>query len=92
MEDEYEKSYYEEMSHMMKSSSISFGDLQGEESIVYNENDDVKVDWVLPIIQEDIIYKNFILQLKSKHISEKMEADLVIKNCEYDVGELILLN
>ena len=30
MEDEYEESDYKEISHMMKSSSISLSDLQGE--------------------------------------------------------------
>jgi len=43
---------------MMESSSISLGDLQGEEFTVDNENKDVKGDWVLLIIQKDIIYKN----------------------------------
>ena len=30
MKDEYEESNYEKTSHMMKSSSISLGDLQGK--------------------------------------------------------------
>ena len=33
LEDEYEESDYEEISHMMKSSPISLDDLQGEEFI-----------------------------------------------------------
>jgi len=57
LEDEYEESDYEETSHMMKSNSISLGDLQGEELIIDNENEDVKGGWVLPIIQKDMIYK-----------------------------------
>jgi len=35
---------------MMESSSISLGDLQGEQFTVDNENEDVRGDWVLPII------------------------------------------
>ena len=42
LEDEYEESNYEETSYMMESSSLSLGDLQGEESIVDNKNKDVK--------------------------------------------------
>ena len=58
-EDEYEETEYEESSHMMKSSEISLGDLQGEEFTVDNEiKNDVKGDWVIPIIQKDVIYKN----------------------------------
>ena len=45
---------------MMESSTISLDDLQGEEFIVNNENEDVKGDWVLPIIQKDMIYKKSI--------------------------------
>jgi len=40
---------------MMENSSISLSDLQGEEFIVDNENEDVKGDWVLLIIQKDMI-------------------------------------
>jgi len=47
-EDKYEESDYEETSHIMKSSSISLGNLQGEEFII--DNEDLKGDWVLPII------------------------------------------
>ena len=57
LEDEHEKRDNEETSHMMESSWISLGDLQGEEFIVDNENEDVKVDQVFLIIQKDIIYK-----------------------------------
>jgi len=64
---------------MMESSAISLSDLQGEEFTVDNENEDVKGDWVLPIIQKDIIYKKSIFQLKSKYICEMMEGDLQIK-------------
>ena len=49
---------------MMKSSSVSLGDLQGEEFVVDNDHDEVKGDWVLPIIQKDMSYKKFIFQLK----------------------------
>jgi len=35
---------------MMESSVISLGELQGEEFIVDNENEDIKGDWILPII------------------------------------------
>jgi len=45
---------------MMESSSISLGDLQGEEFTVDKENEDVKRDWILPIIQKDMIYKKSI--------------------------------
>ena len=61
LEDEYEESDYEETSHLMKSGSISLRDLQGEEFIIDNENDDAKGDSTIPIIQKDMIYKNFIL-------------------------------
>ena len=50
LQDEYEESDYEETSHMMESSSISLDELQGEEFIIDNESEDVKVDWVFPII------------------------------------------
>ena len=46
----YEESDYEETSHMIESSSISLGNLQGEEFVVDNENEEVKGNWVLPII------------------------------------------
>ena len=49
---------------MIKSSSISLGDPQGEEFIVDNENGDVKGDWVLPIIQKDMIYEKIHLSIK----------------------------
>ena len=64
--DEEEETDYKETSHMMESNSISLGDLQGEEFIVDNENEDVKGDWVFPIIQKDMIYKKSIFQLKGK--------------------------
>ena len=35
---------------MMKSSSISLEDLQVEEFVIDNENEDIKGDWVIPII------------------------------------------
>ena len=41
----------------MEDSSISLGDLQGEEFVVDNDHEEVKGDWVLPIIQKNIIYK-----------------------------------
>ena len=53
-----------------------------------NENEDVKGDWVLPIVQKDMIYKKSIFQLKRKYACEMMEGDLEIKDCEYDVGEV----
>ena len=43
---------------MMKNSSISLGDLQGEKFTVDNKNEDVKGDWVLPIIQKILYIKN----------------------------------
>ena len=58
VEDEYEESDYEETNHMKKSGSISLGDLQGEEFIIDNDSEEVKGDWILPIIQKDIIYKS----------------------------------
>ena len=76
----------------MESSSISLDDLQGEEFVVDNENEEVKGDWVLPIIQKDMMYKKFIFQLLSKYVCEMMEGDLEIKDCEYDVGEVNLIN
>ena len=74
MEDE--ESDYEEMSHMMGSSWISLGVLQGEQCIVDNENENVKGDWVLPIIQKEMIYKKSIFQLKSKYVCKTREGDL----------------
>ena len=50
MDNEYEESDYEETSHMMESSSVSLGDLQGERFIVDNDHEEVKEDWVIPII------------------------------------------
>jgi len=47
MEDEYE-----ETSHMMESSSISFGNLLGKEFVIDNKNRYVKGNWVLPIIRK----------------------------------------
>ena len=82
LDNEYEKSYYKETSHMMKSSSVSLGDLQGEEFVVDNGNEEVKGDYVLLIIQKDMIYKKSIFQLKSKYVCEMMEGDLKIKDCE----------
>jgi len=44
VEDEYDESDYEETSHMMKSSSIRFGDFQGEKFTIDIDNEDVKGD------------------------------------------------
>ena len=52
---------------MMKSNSISLGGLQGKEFIIDNDNEEVQGDWVLPIIQKDMIYKKIIFQLKNKY-------------------------
>ena len=52
----------------------------------------VKGDWDLPIIKKDMIYKKFIFQLKSKYVCEMMEGDLEIKDCEYDGGEVNVIN
>lgn len=52
------------ISHMMKSSLISMGDLQGEEFIIDNEDEDVKRDCVLPIIHKEIIYEKLYLSIK----------------------------
>ena len=41
----------------MESSSASLSDLRGEKFIVDNDNEDVKRDWVLPIIKKDMVYK-----------------------------------
>ena len=38
-DNEYEESDYEETSHMMEGSSISLGDLQGEEFVVDNNHE-----------------------------------------------------
>ena len=92
MDNEYEESGHEETSHMMESSSINLGDLQGEEFVVDNKNKDVKRDWVLPIIQKDMIYKKPIFQLKSKCVCEMMKGDLEIKDSEYDVRKVNLIN
>ena len=40
----------------MESGSVSPGDLHGEEFVVDNDHEEVKGDWVLPIIQKDMIY------------------------------------
>ena len=77
---------------MMESSAINLGELQGEEFTVDNENEDVKGHWVLPIIQKDIIYKKSTFQLKSKYVCEIMKGDLEIKDFEYDMGEVNLIN
>ena len=58
---------------MMESSAISLGKLQGGEFTVDNKNENVKGDWVLPIIQKDMIYKKSIFQLKSRYVCETME-------------------
>ena len=92
LENEYEESDYEETSHMIESSSVSVGDLQGEEFVVENDHEEVEGDWVLFMIQKDLIYKKSIFQLKSKYVCEMMEGDLEIKDCEYDVGEVNLIN
>ena len=44
MTSDYKECDYEETSHMMKSNSISFGEIQGEEFTVYNENEEFKGD------------------------------------------------
>jgi len=43
-DNEYEKSDYEQTSHMMESSSISLGDLQEEEFVIDNDPEEVKGD------------------------------------------------
>ena len=45
---------------MMESSLISLGDLQGEEFVIDNDHEEIKGDWVLPIIQKEMIYKKSI--------------------------------
>ena len=86
-DNEYEESNYEETSHMIESSSVSLGDLQGEEFVVDNDHEEVKGDWVLPKIQKDMIYRKSIFQLKTKYVCEMIEGDLEIKDCEYEVGK-----
>jgi len=39
-----------------------------------------------------MIYKKSIFQLKYKYICGMMEGDLEIKDCEYDIGEVKLIN
>ena len=92
MDNEYEESDYEETSHMMESSLVSLGDLKGEEFVVDNNHKEVKGNWVRPIIQKDMIYKKFIFQLKSKYVCEMIEGDLEIKDYEYDIGKVNLIN
>ena len=46
MDNEYEEGHYEETSHIMKSSSVGLGDLQGEEFVIDNDHKEVKGDWV----------------------------------------------
>jgi len=92
LDNEYEASHYEETSHMMDSSSISLDDLQGEEFVVNNYHEEVKGNWILSIIQKDMIYKKFIFQFKSKYVCEMMEGDLEIRDCDYYVREVNLIN
>jgi len=92
VDNEYEESDYKETSHIMKSRSISLGSLQEEEFVVDNDNKEVQGDRVIHIIQKDMNYKKFIFQLKNKYACEMMEGDLEIKNYEYDVGEVNLIN
>ena len=92
MNNEYKESDHEETNDMMESGSISLSDLQGEEFVVDNGNEEVKGDWVFPIIQKDMIYEKFIFQLKRKYVCEMVEGDLEIKDCEYDVREVNLIN
>ena len=40
----------EETSYMIENSSVTLGDLQGEEFVVNNDHEEVKGDWVLLII------------------------------------------
>ena len=44
LDSEYEESDYEEISHMIESSSVSLGNLQGEEFVVDNDHEEVKGD------------------------------------------------
>jgi len=92
LNNEYKESDHEETNDMMESGSISLSDLQGEEFVVDNGNEEVKGDWVFPIIQKDMIYEKFIFQLKRKYVCEMVEGDLEIKDCEYDVREVNLIN
>ena len=92
LEDEYEESDYEEISYTIESSSISLANFQGEEFIIDDENENVKGDWVLPIIKKDMIYKKSIFQLKSGYECEMMEGDLKIKDYKNDVGEVNLIS
>ena len=39
-----------------------------------------------------MIYKKSIFQLRSKYVCEMMEGNLEIKDCQYDVGEVNLIN
>ena len=75
----------------MESSSSSLGDLQGEEFIVDNDHEEVKGDWVLPIIKKDMIYRKSI-ESHMRKLREMMEEDLEIKDYEYDVEEVNLIN
>ena len=67
---------------MKENNSISLGDFQREEFVADDENEEVKGDWILPIIRKDMIYKKCIFQLKRK-LCKMMEGDLEIKDCEY---------
>ena len=49
---------------MTKSSSISIDDLQREEFTVHNKNEKIKGDWILSIIQKDMMYKKIYLSIK----------------------------
>jgi len=53
LDNEYEERDYEETSYMMESNSVSLGDIQEQEFVVDNDHEEVKGDWVLPIIQKD---------------------------------------
>jgi len=91
MEDENEESHYEETSHMIEVVQLVLAIFKGEEFIVDNENEVVKGDWIIPIIQKDMIYKKIIFQLKSKYICKMIEGHLEIKDSEYDVGDVNLI-
>ena len=92
MDNEYKESDYEETSHMMESNSVSLGDLQGEEFVVDNDHEEVNGDWVLFIIQKDMIYKKSIFQLKGKYVCKMIEGDTEIKDSKFYVGEFNLIN
>jgi len=77
---------------MIESSSVSPCNLLGEEFVVDTDYEKVKGDWVILIIQKDMIYKKFIFKLKSKYVCEMIEGDLEIKDCEYNVGKVNLIN